>query len=46
MIVDETADLLRGLYGDELRGLAIERAVIGVFFSGIKLSDGSGGVET
>ncbi len=44
MIVDETVDLLRQLYGEQIKKLTIERIVIGVFFSGVRLSDGSGGV--
>jgi uncharacterized protein (DUF4213/DUF364 family) len=44
MIVDETADLLRNLYGETIRSIRIERIVIGLFFTGVKLSDGSGGV--
>ncbi|MGD0231356.1 MAG: DUF364 domain-containing protein [Syntrophorhabdales bacterium] len=44
MIVEKTADLLRVLYGEKIRDIRIERIVIGVFFTGVKLSDGSGGV--
>ncbi len=44
MIVDETADLLRELYGEHIGNIRIERIVIGLFFTGVKLSDGSGGV--
>jgi uncharacterized protein len=44
MILDETARLLKGLLGNETDLITIERIVIGVFYSGVKLSDGSGGV--
>jgi uncharacterized protein len=44
MIVDRTADLLRELYGEKMRDISIDRIVIGIFFTGVKLSDGSGGV--
>ena len=44
MVLDETIGLLQGLHGEELRDIRIDRIVIGVFFTGVKLSDGSGGV--
>jgi len=44
MIVDETAYLLQKLYGEKIGSIRIERIVIGIFFTGVKLSDGSGGV--
>jgi uncharacterized protein (DUF4213/DUF364 family) len=37
------ADLAR-LHGSRLEALRVERAVVGVVFSGVKLSDGSGGM--
>ena len=43
-LLAETLDQLRGLHGPALAGLRIERAVVGVGFSGVKLSDGSGGL--
>jgi len=46
MILDETAALLRRLYGKKLNGIRIERAVAGIYFSGVKLSDGSGGMAS
>lgn len=45
MIVDETLDLLRMLYGQEIETVTIDKIMIGVFFSGVKLSDGSGGIS-
>jgi len=44
MILDETIRILRDLYGNRLMDLRIEKTVLGIFFSGVKLSDGSGGV--
>jgi uncharacterized protein (DUF4213/DUF364 family) len=44
IILDEAAKTLQGMYGDELDGLAIERLVVGVFFVGVKLTNGCGGV--
>ncbi|MEA5114108.1 MAG: DUF364 domain-containing protein [Geobacteraceae bacterium] len=43
-ILDEAAETLRGLYGSDLDILAIERLVVGVFFTGVKLTNGCGGV--
>jgi uncharacterized protein (DUF4213/DUF364 family) len=44
VILDEAAKTLRELYGVELEDLTIERLVVGVFFTGVKLSNGCGGV--
>lgn len=44
MIIGETMTLISRLYGDELKTLKIEKVVIGLFFTGVKLSDGAGGV--
>jgi uncharacterized protein (DUF4213/DUF364 family) len=44
MIIEKTADLIRGLYGEKIKDVKIERIIIGIFFTGVKLSDGSGGV--
>jgi uncharacterized protein (DUF4213/DUF364 family) len=43
-ILDEAAKTLRGLYGRDLHDLVIERLVVGVFFVGVKLTNGCGGV--
>ena len=40
----KTVDRLRSMLGPEMDLLTIERAVIGIFFSGIKLSNGEGGI--
>ncbi|MEN6318397.1 MAG: DUF364 domain-containing protein [Syntrophaceae bacterium] len=44
MIIEKTADLVRGLYGEKIKDIKIERIIIGIFFTGVKLSDESGGV--
>jgi uncharacterized protein (DUF4213/DUF364 family) len=44
MILDETVNLLLRLLGKEAEDITIERIIIGVFYTGVKLSDGSGGV--
>lgn len=46
MILQETIDTLRGLLGARFGGLRVERAVIGIYFSAVKLSDGSGGMAS
>jgi len=43
-ILRETVASVRTLLGDALDTLIVERAVMGLFFTGIKLSDGSGGL--
>ena len=43
-LLDETEVVLREIYGSRLNSLVIERLVVGVFFIGIKLSNGWGGV--
>ncbi len=43
-ILDEAAKTLRGFYGDKLDDIVIERLVVGIFFVGVKLSNGCGGV--
>jgi uncharacterized protein (DUF4213/DUF364 family) len=44
MVLDETLQMLKALYGKELDITRIEKIVFGIFFTGVKLSDGSGGV--
>ncbi len=44
MVLDETIGLLRTLHGEGLTDIRVDRIVIGIFFTGVKLSDGSGGV--
>lgn len=43
-ILLETAALVKEKTGNELDRLTIEKAVIGLFFTGVKLSNGSGGI--
>ncbi len=44
VILDEAAQTLRARYGAGLDDLVVERLVVGVFFVGVKLSNGCGGV--
>ena len=43
-ILQEAAEILKGRLGDEYPRLTLERLVTGLFFTGVKLSDGSGGL--
>ena len=43
-ILAQTLEHVAAILGDELDTLTIERAVLGLFFSGVKLSDGHGGL--
>lgn len=43
-ILDETISLIDSIIGYELDELTVERAVIGIFFTGVKLNNGSGGI--
>ena len=43
-ILDETERLVRERLGSEIHALHIEDVVIGVFFTGVKLSNGEGGI--
>lgn len=45
MILAETADTLRTLYGKRLESITIKRAVVGLFFTGVQLSTGYGGIS-
>jgi uncharacterized protein (DUF4213/DUF364 family) len=44
ILLRETAARVEALLGGTLDSLVVERAVIGLFFTGVKLSDGSGGL--
>lgn len=43
-ILWETAHLLQQILGPEMDHISVQRAVIGIFFSGVKLSNGNGGI--
>jgi uncharacterized protein (DUF4213/DUF364 family) len=43
-ILSETRDHIRSVLGDEMESISVERVVIGLFFTGVKLSNGSGGI--
>jgi len=40
----ETIDHVRAILGEKMDQITVERAVIGLFFTGVKLSDGHGGL--
>lgn len=44
LLLDETAATLRRLMGDTIDDVRIERVIVGVFFTGVKLNNGCGGV--
>lgn len=44
LILDEIAEDVHAKLGARVDSLTVERAVMGVFFTGVKLSDGSGGI--
>jgi uncharacterized protein (DUF4213/DUF364 family) len=44
IIIDETVEKIKKILGAELAQLTVERAVFGLFFSGVKLSSGHGGL--
>jgi uncharacterized protein (DUF4213/DUF364 family) len=44
-IIQETVSRVEDLLGSELEELVVERAVLGLFFSGVKLSSGHGGLS-
>lgn len=43
-LLQETAALAKAELGNEFNDLTVEKAVIGLFFSGVKLSNGTGGI--
>ena len=44
-ILSETAECVKDILGEELlSNMTVERAVLGLFFSGVKLNDGNGGL--
>ena len=43
-LLEETATKVKDILGEKINDLSIERAVFGLFFSGVKLSDGQGGL--
>ncbi len=43
-ILEETAELVTTKIGKEVEALFIEKAVVGLFFTGVKLSNGAGGL--
>lgn len=44
ILLQESADILEEYFGERLNKMVVERAVFGLFFSGVKLSTGHGGL--
>ena len=44
ILLQESADILKEYFGERLDKMVVERAVFGLFFSGVKLSTGHGGL--
>jgi len=44
IMLEETVRYVENILGNELQNLSVERAVLGLFFSGVKLNDGNGGL--
>lgn len=44
ILLQESADILKKYFGERLDKMVVERAVFGLFFSGVKLSTGHGGL--
>ena len=44
ILLQESADILKEYFGERLEKMVVERAVFGLFFSGVKLSTGHGGL--
>jgi len=44
ILLQESADILKKYFGERLDKIVVERAVFGLFFSGVKLSTGHGGL--
>ncbi len=44
-IIEETTTLHKTLYGETLKNITIERIIVGVYFTGVKLSNGCGDVS-
>lgn len=43
-ILSESIEHVSKILGEDIKSLTVERAVFGLFFSGVKLSDGNGGL--
>lgn len=44
ILLEETVAHVKNILGEKINALTIERAVFGLFFTGVKLSDGQGGL--
>ena len=43
-ILKETIGHIQNVLGENFQDITVERAVVGVFFTGVKLSNGDGGI--
>lgn len=43
-ILKETIERVKAILGEDFQNITVERAVVGVFFTGVKLSNGDGGI--
>jgi hypothetical protein len=44
ILLEETSKIIREYFGERLENMVVERAVFGLFFSGVKISTGHGGL--
>ena len=44
ILLEETTKIIREYFGERLENMVVERAVFGLFFSGVKISTGHGGL--
>ena len=44
VFLKETEEIIRSILGADIESITVERAVFGLFFSGVKLSNGQGGL--
>lgn len=43
-ILEEAAALVKGKIGEDFQNMTIEKAVVGLFFTGVELSNVTGGI--
>ncbi|ABW17776.1 DUF364 domain-containing protein [Alkaliphilus oremlandii] len=43
-ILNETIDQIRAVFGEEMNHITVERVTVGLFFTGVKLNNGEGGI--
>ena len=45
ILLQESAEIIKDYFGERLNKMVVERAVFGLFFSGVKISTGHGAVS-